>query len=669
MQKAYHKYLGLLLLAGFGTSCGGGGGTSSVTAPVAVPPTTPASSQNLYAVPSPEKLTTLDVETIISQAVSEASARNMPAVIAVVDRPGNVLAVFRMNGADATMKIRNGPNFSAGVSNVGLQGVDVPRELAAISKALTGAYLSSSGNAFSSRTAGMIVQEHFPPSMNAVGLESGPLFGVQFSQLPCSDFSERSDTTIGPKRAPLGLSADPGGFPLYKNGVVVGGIGISADGDYGFDVEIDDIDTDDEELIAVAGMANFAAPLNIRADRISVDGTTLRFLDKDESDLIQPPGTAVSFANILGTEGVLQSVNGYNSGSILEGQAYSSETSGLRPALNSEYSNNDVFILTDGNGNNRFPPKAGTDSAAVSSPLTEEEVRTIIEEAFDVMSRARAQIRRPLESRAQVSISVVDTFGTVLGIVRSPDAPIFGTDVSLQKARTATFFSNPNAAVDLSNARRSAVIAGSSVLNNEVTSRVSTVRAFLNDTNALTGTIAFADRSGGNLSRPYFPDGEVGTDNGPLSRPISEFSPFATGLQEDLVRDNILEHVTFVVSGALPSQDTARRCTFLPDTVSGENRLQNGMQIFPGSVPIYKGNELVGGIGVSGDGIDQDDMISFLGVHNAGLKLGTLSNAPKDIRADIITVPVKDEDIRLRYVSCPFAPFLIGDDQNPCEGK
>ena len=77
----------------------------------------------------------------------------------------------------------------------------------------------------------------------------------------------------------------------------------------------------------------------------------------------------------------------------------------------------------------------------------------------------------------------------------------------------------------------------------------------------------------------------------------------------------------------------------------------------------------MGGIGVSGDGIDQDDMISFLGVHNAGLKLGTLSNAPKDIRADIITVPVKDEDIRLRYVSCPFAPFLIGDDQNPCEGK
>src|SRR3546814_11676749 len=65
------------------------------------------------------------------------------------------------------------------------------------------------------------------------------------------------------------------------------------------------------------------------------------------------------------------------------------------------------------------------------------------------MSRARAQIRRPLDSRAQVTISVVDTHGAVLGIVRSPDAPIFGTDVSLQKARTAAFFSGAQAGAEL----------------------------------------------------------------------------------------------------------------------------------------------------------------------------------------------------------------------------
>ena len=647
--------------------CGGGG--ASTSAPTVAPAPAPLVGQAMYAVPAAEGLTIPDVETVIAQAVSEAKARNLSGVIAVVDRPGNVLAVFRMNGASPTTQIRSGPRNSEGAANVGLQGVDVPRELAAISKALTGAYLSSGGNAFSTRTASMIVQEHFPPSRNAVGLESGPLFGVQFSQLPCSDLSQRDNNTIGPKRAPLGLAADPGGFPLYKNGVVVGGIGVSADGDYGFDTEIDDIDRDDEELIAVAGMSGFAAPLNIRADRISVDGTTLRFLDRDEDDLQSNLAATPSFASVVGTEGILQSVNGYTAGNLVAGQIYSTESSGMRPATSAEYTNPDVFVLSDGSGVNRFPPRGGTDGGAVPNPLTAVEVQAVIEEAFDVMTSARAQIRRPLNSRAQVSISVVDTFGTILGVVRSPDAPIFGTDVSLQKARTATFFSNVSAGSDLSGTRLSSVVAGAPGPNVEVSARVPQIRAFLNDGNALTGTIAFADRSGGNLSRPFFPDGEVGTDNGPLSRPISEFSPFATGLQEDIIRGNILEHVTFVTSGGLPSTDTAPRCTFLPDATAGQNRLQNGIQIFPGSVPIYKGNQLVGGIGVSGDGIDQDDMISFLGVYNAGVKLGTLGNAPVDVRADTLTIPVRGEDIRLRYVSCPFAPFLDSNDQNPCEGK
>ena len=666
------KYKREILLVGSAilfSACGGGGGTSSTTALTVAPPPAPPPAQGAFSVPAFESLNVTDIETIISQAVSEANARNLPAVIAIVDRSGNVLAVFRMNGANAVTTIRNGPNNVIGIANVGLQGIDVPRELAAISKALTGAYLSSGGNAFSTRTASMIVQEHFPPSANSVGLESGPLFGVQFSQLPCSDLSQRAGNTIGPKRSPLGLSADAGGFPLYKNGVVVGGIGVSADSDYGFDTEIVDIDTDEEELIAVAGMANFAAPLSIRADRISVDGTTLRFLDRDESDLQTGPSSAPDFSTIIGTIGALTPVNGYNTGTITPGQAYGSESSGMRPATPSEYSNPDVFVLTDGSGTNRFPPIGGRDSAEISSPLTATEVRTIIEEAFDVMTSARAQIRRPLGSRAQVSISVVDTFGTILGVARAPDAPIFGTDVSLQKARTATFFSNPNAAVDLLGTRRSAVISGTSSLNTEITRRVEQARTFLSDSNALTGTIAFADRSGGNLSRPFFPDGEVGTNNGPFSRPISEFSPFATGLQEDLIRDNILEHVTFVTTGGLPITDTAPRCSFLPDAAAGQNRLQNGIQIFPGSVPIYKGNQLVGGIGVSGDGIDQDDMISFLGTFNAGQALGTLANAPIDIRADTITVPINGDDIRLRYVSCPFAPFLDSNEQNPCQGR
>jgi len=62
-------------------------------------------------------------------------------------------------------------------------------------------------------------------------------------------------------------------------------------------------------------------------------------------------------------------------------------------------------------------------------------------------------------------------------------------------------------------------------------------------------------------------------------------------------------------------------------------------------------------------------MISFLGVHNAGVKLGTLGNADPAIRADNIVISVNGEDIRLRYINCPFAPFLDTNEQNVCQGK
>ncbi|MEQ8773574.1 MAG: heme-binding protein, partial [Erythrobacter sp.] len=295
-----------------------------------------------------------------------------------------------------------------------------------------------------------------------------------------------------------------------------------------------------------------------------------------------------------------------------------------------------------------------TDGVEIAAPITEPEARAILEEAFTVMSRARAQIRQPLDSRAQVTISLVDTRGAVLGIVRSPDAPIFGTDVSLQKARTANFFSAPFAANEL-------LAAGG-----EVPEFVQRVRDFLVDPNALTGTFAFADRSGGNLSRPYFPDGEVGQPHGPLSRPIEQFNPFSTGLQSALIVGNLAQHLGFVTGAA--ASDTPDNCTTLPEVTPGASRLANGIQIFPGSVPVYRGNTLVGGIGVSGDGIDQDDMISFLGLHNAGVRVGGIGNAPRDIRADRIVVQVGSRQVRLRYVNCPFAPFLDTAEQNVCEG-
>ena len=632
-------------------SCGGGGSSSNggaTGAPGPAPSPTPPPTGQVFAVPAAESLSGAEVGTIIAQAAAEARARGVAATIAVTDRVGNVLAVFAMPGAAATARIPAAPDGTSRDA----QGLVIPSAGAAIAKAITGAYLSSSGNAFSSRTASMIVQEHFPPAPTTAGLEGGPLFGVQFSQLPCSDLAARaSDGLIGPKRSPLGLAADPGGFPLYQNGVVVGGIGVIADGIYGFDPNVLDRDNDLDEAIALAGTVGFEAPVSIRADRITADGTSLRY-----TDIEYPQIGAVAGASFAATAGALVPVPGYyNAAGLLAGAVYGTEASGVRAATLAEFANRDAFVLTNGAGANRYPLRAGTDAGEVPAPLTADEARAILEEAFTVMSRARAQIRQPLDSRAQVTISLVDTRGAVLGIVRSPDAPIFGIDVSLQKARTANFFSGPFAAAELSAAP------------GEVPQFVARTRSFLNNPAALTGTIAFSDRANGNLSRPYFPDGEVGQPNGPLSRPIAQFNPFSTGLQSALVVGNLAQHLGFVTGAS--GADTPRACTSLPGTAGGAPRLANGIQIFPGSVPVYRGNVLVGAIGVSGDGIDQDDMISFLGVHNAGARVGGgIGNAPAAIRADRVVVQVGSRQVRLRYVGCPFAPFLDTTAQNVCEG-
>ena len=106
-----------------------------------------------------EHLEVSDVERVLAQGIAEAQARGAAATLAVVDRSGNVLAVFRMNGADVSITIASGRGIDGGLEGISV----IPDTMAAIAKAITGAYLSSEGNAFSTRTASQIVQQFFNP--------------------------------------------------------------------------------------------------------------------------------------------------------------------------------------------------------------------------------------------------------------------------------------------------------------------------------------------------------------------------------------------------------------------------------------------------------------------------------------------------------------------------
>ncbi|HEY5711744.1 MAG TPA: heme-binding protein, partial [Allosphingosinicella sp.] len=576
-----------------------------------------------------------------------------------IDRVGNVLAVFVMNGTNLTLRTPAAPDGNS----TDLQNLALPAPAAlagGISKTLTAAYFSSMGAAFSSRTANDIVQETFPPSATTRGLESGPLFSVQFSQLPCSDVSSRFPTMAGTHRGPLGVGADPGAFPLYKNGVVVGAIGVIGDGVYGFDTEYTDNDRSIEETIALAATTGFEPNPEIRANRFSVDGTLLRYSDATTADFRSNPASAPAFGTINGVAGALTPVRGYFAGAIIPGTAYGSEASGIRPATGAEFPGiPEAWVLSNGAGTQRYPVIAGTDAATVGTALSATEVRNLLEQAFLVQRAARAQLRFPLDNRAQNTIVVVDTYGVILGLIRGPDALVDAIDAVPQKARTTAFFSNPFAAADLTG-NPTPGVAG----------YVPAFRSFLNDPAALTGGTAFSLRAVGNLARPWFPDGEVGRPPGPLSIPFSRFNIFSTGLQSRLITDQIISHVGFVLDPAMVVPDIPVGCTFNPPAPNGLNRIRNGLTLFAGGVPIYRGGRLVGAIAASGDGTDQSDMIAFLGLYNAGQLPGaTIGHADPAIRSDRIDIPVGPTSTRLRYVLCPFNPFVGSSEQNVCQGK
>ncbi len=603
-----------------------------------------------------QQLSASEVRGIVTQAIRSAQFLGVSATFSVVDRVGNVLALYQMEGAAPTTRI-DGQIGAVG----GLEGLEVPSVLAAISKAGTGAFLSSQGNAFSTRTASQIIQEHFNPPER--GQPGGPLFGVQFSQLLCSDVTTRNPEisdgrpsgpnkllvggSVGPRGLPLGLSADPGGIPLYKMGDLVGGLGVELDGRYTLDRDNTDYDDDVEERLAMmASQGGFEAPSERVAPNMNV-GKSLRYTDLTYDQIDPVPSEGASF-----DDSRLVAVPEFTRGEVREGVMYGSPASGV---MRTSRRGLPSAVLVGNGGAVRFPTRPGTGPAGIA--LTASEVDALLDSALTTASRARAAIRRPLDNPANVSIWVVDINGEPLGFVRSADGPVFGIDVSLQKARSVTLISSPSAAERLSAMGQGGYVAATKALIGP---------------DALSNGVAFGNRSIANISRPYFPDGIQGKPNGPFSLPFPgtaegrSWSPFNTGLQLDLSFGGIAQALQLIPSASFPDSCVGGVLT---------RNLANGLQIFPGGVPLYRGSTLIGGFGISGDGVDQDDLIAFYSASRRGLDFvghtgigdaGLGFHAPKEMRAD--AQEVSDTGVRLRYVNCPEGPFAGSNDQNVCDG-
>jgi uncharacterized protein GlcG (DUF336 family) len=215
--------------------------------------------------------------------------------------------------------------------------------------------------------------------------------------------------------------------------------------------------------------------------------------------------------------------------------------------------------------------------------------------------KIRAGIRLPLEARTAMVLAVTDTNGTLLGLYRMPDATVFSIDVAVAKSRNVNYFSSPSidpidtmdcpGAVDC---RGEGIPPGTAVTNR---------------------TISFA-------AQPFFPSGIEGHLRG-FDEPY-EPGPYRRVFLED----------------------SANPCTNGREPRNGR---QNGIVFFPGSTPIYKNGVLVGGFGVSGDGVEQDDIVTFGGASFAASG-DFLPEA--DIRADHVSV----RSVRLPYLKFNRAP-------------
>ena len=468
-----------------------------------------------------------DLEIIFSQAVARARELSLDAVIAIVDRDGRAVLVRRASG-----EVRMSPLERA----------------IAVSKAGTAVFLSSNAHAFSSRTAGFIIQPRFPPRVR--NRPPGPLVGVGFSNLAFSDvnyFREIDGSRIPGSR----LYASPGGVPLFKSGELLAGIGVTGDGTEQEDDTITGADVD--EAVALAGQIGFAPTANILGSNVFIDGIRLPYVGTEaraaassgvspDFPIPAPPGQAGWPTAVLG--GVLGEV---------------------RAAI-------------------RGDPAAGTING--QPRLSADEVRTIIAQAAARARVTRAGIRLPAGQAAQVFIAVVSNPArdgeppAVLGTFRTPDATIFSWDVAVQKARTAVFFS--------SHAR------------------------------------AYSSRTVGFLAQENYPPG---LENQPPG--------LFFGLQERF---------------ALP---------VLTGGGAANANLPNGITIFPGGFPLYRKGVLVGAIGISGDGIDQDDLIGAAGTEGFQPHPGIRADSLEYLSARLPYAKFP-RDPELRPASAPLPQALVG---------
>jgi len=508
----------VVVLSIFLVGCGAGNQTTPQSAV-----STPASASATVT------LTSADVDSIIHAAAAATSPTT--AVIAVVDRAGNVLALYRKPDAPLTVT----GNF----------GIQTSTNDVAIGLARTGAFFSNDQAPLPSRTVRFISGVHFPPGVS--NASNADLYGIENTNRGCKLSSELETRGIHPSTALGGgpgpgiitgkvdvldsnpNAVNPGGLPIYKGATLVGGIGVTA------------VAPDVAEFTAFSGaLANGFSPLPTplpAPGEVFLGGVALPAINQTARPASVGTGT-------------------FSGSYVVNPQAGQAAPEG-----------------------DLVGPHPSTNPNPASGGLSQAEASQILDAAENTANQARASIRLPLGSRTRMVIAISDLDGNIIALRRMPDATIFSIDVAATKARNMVYFNG----TQRSDADLSQVPVGTAVTNR---------------------TISFG-------AQPFFPPGIDDSNAGP-------FFP--------LFMNDVVNPCSQGLDGGLSS---------------GNN---SGIVFFPGSTSLYRNGTLIGGLGVSGDGVDQDDYVTSGGAANF--------QAPANIRADQIFI----RGVRLPYFKFPRNP-------------
>ncbi|MCE9530906.1 MAG: heme-binding protein [Planctomycetes bacterium] len=630
-----------LIVGGTGTNTGSTGGDFNNVQRVNASNTITTNPNDIVLInnPNPSTVSSQSTTVITADEVrllllrATAASRSTDAIIAITDRNGRILGVLVEDGVDAN--IRNNPEQLT-------FAVD-----GAVALARTGAFFANNQAPLTSRTVAFISQSpitqrevesnpndtnpnstvrgpgyvaavganaHFPPGVpntpevDLVGIEhtnrdslihpgadgiKGTAddvklpyrFNINPAFVPAGKqiFAPESygfSSGIMPTAQARGIGTLPGGIPLYKNGELVGGIGVFFPGKTGYATEensatsatYDPTKPDrayEAEYIAFAA-AGGSSGANASVGTIAGIPALPNFnLPNGRIDLV---GITLDIFGPGGNEGVNRLLSlgqglgvGTVAGSFIPVTAGADNTPG----------NADDVLLQGG----LTVPDGWLVAPHDGVGITAAEVTQIITEGIEQAYKTRAAIRLPLNSSTRMVLAVTDRNGEVVGLFRMPDATIFSIDVAVAKARNVNYYADPEK---------------------------------LQPIDQLPGIapgIAFTNRTFRFLSLPRYPSGAEGS-------PAGYFSVFTDGGVNPTNGLQVGPRLPASAYTSVFGHDSFNPQTNFRDKTNILN--QNGIVFFPGSAPLYRstatgGITLKGGFGVSGDGVDQDDVVTTLG--------------------------------------------------------